>query len=970
MNTRIFFFLLVTLININLILSQENKYFLNNLIDNYLNLNNLLENNETNYGNNNDITNEFENLFQLPKIVFLILQNIMNETNENDHVYYKKCISNMNETYGNPSQDDLNKLYEGSSKGFIELGSFYNCINSKNETKNTYNFYTVYPNLTFKQKLEIAKFNDTYLFHNSWIYGFCVNEKITDCNDDAFKEIIIRINKKFNDSGIVVFQNYYNNEAHINIINNKFQYKKRKKFEGFGDVLRLLPLILIIIQILFNIFKIIPVKLFGFFMRRKYIKEKNKNQKQYMDDVLNNTLFSLSKKVNKKIRECFSFSDNFDDLISNKKISEYFKEEDLIYIKGIKGIGILFLIFGTTYIYFFNYPICISEEKQRKEYITALNCLILIIFWRTAPALLLSASGYSLSYKFLNFLDKKLVNYAPTIYNNNNENNNKKEENDKIDKNEDNRNNLQKEEKNNINLSNTKNLNNIDTTKVSSINNTNVTNNTNTNNDISSKIEDSNTKSYIENSLGIKFYQNDISKKTLNSMFGNQKVNESGMISNVSTDMIPYHIYFNFIFRQIHKIFCILIGIHFFKYFFPWFLSFVNNGSPLMNYLFIEIIDKLEFGLGNFFYYKNFQDLFETKDRDSYKNNKNISIVEILSLIVCEVNFFILGSILIFICYKKAIAFDIIICFSILLLVIFKIIYIMGKKENNPGLFYFKYGYKEFFFNPIFNFDFYLIGMLFGMVNYVVQNDISKNESFKKLRPFVNIPIFITKACDYKKKKNIIHYTCALIFLIAFLIEFPIFLSKDIDKIIEKDNPSGIFTFLNSIDIDVFIYVFHFFIISCYFSGRNMFFKFFNSKVWLQLSKLYFWFILFTSLINYYIIYQAEAQINLGFFIVMIYGAICLTVLYLTSVIFFVILELPYKKLIKLYFNISSKINENVDEEEIATNEERNSKLYPLGRETGMSAMNELSEKELENDIKEEEEKEDDDEEDNKKLIK
>jgi hypothetical protein len=123
-----------------------------------------------------------------------------------------------------------------------------------------------------------------------------------------------------------------------------------------------------------------------------------------------------------------------------------------------------------------------------------------------------------------------------------------------------------------------------------------------------------------------------------------------------------------------------------------------------------------------------------------------------------------------------------------------------------------------------------------------------------------------------------------------------------------------------------------------------MFFKFFNSNVWLQISKLYFWIIIFTSFLTYYILYKTETQVNLGLFIVMIYGAICGTNLYVISLLFFIIFELPYKKLIKLYFNISSKLNEIVDEED--AEEDNNTKQYPLHS----ISMNEINEKDLETD--------------------
>ena len=61
-----------------------------------------------------------------------------------------------------------------------------------------------------------------------------------------------------------------------------------------------------------------------------------------------------------------------------------------------------------------------------------------------------------------------------------------------------------------------------------------------------------------------------------------------------------------------------------------------------------------------------------------------------------------------------------------------------------------------------------------------------------------------------------------------------------------------------------------------------------------------------------------EANLKLNFFIVIIYSAITLMNSGVISLLFFLFLEMPYKKLIKLYFNINSEINkvylENDDE--------------------------------------------------------
>ena len=439
-------------------------------------------------------------------------------------------------------------------------------------------------------------------------------------------------------------------------------------------------------------------------------------------------------------------------------------------------------------------------------------------------------------------------------------------------------------------------------------------------------------------------------------MFRNQRINDSFILKRVSTDKIPYSILFNFLFRQTHKVFCIYIGIHFFKKFIPILISLTSRGAPLMNILITQLIDKLDYGFGNFLFYQNFLDLFK-KYNKKVKNHKKISLLQVFSIIICETNYFIIGSILIFFCYKKQLPLDYIIIFLTILIVVFKIIYNFTNSEINPGLFYYDSLYQKFCFNPIYNFSYFLIGLFYGIVNYTVQNEISKKVAFIKERPMVGIPISISKACDYKKRKNIVHFILSLIFFILFLMSFPHIFRDKFDDIIIKDDPSIIFVLISSIDVDCFIYLFHFFMIACYISGRNMIFQFFNSNIWVQISKLYFWIILFTPIISYYIIYKTETQLNLGFFIVMIYSSICGVNLYIISVTFFVLLELPYKKLIKLYFNISSKIAESDLEDECDDDEINSSTKYPLQKESVMTELNENNE-EKENEENEIEDKE------------
>ena len=884
-------------------------------------LNNFILNDEDNIRNSSNFIELINFQTILESILNFTLNNSINHNNNN----YKECINNMARTYNKSEtnqEEGIEKIYEGSSKGFIDLSGFYNCINLtelKNNDEKLFNFYTIYPKLNNSEKKKINKFDDTSMRDNLWIFGFCLKRNL--CEKEGLLELFRFINSLFNEQFNLIDKN-------ISIIDNLQKYEDIKKIDlSKSSFLKLTPIILIIIQILFIIIKVIPVKIFGICIKRKYRREINTKK---IGNLLNNSRFS--QKVNLKIRECFSFFDNLSEIINDKKENELFKNQDLTYIKGVKGLGLIFFIFGTTFIYFFNYPICISGRQEKINYMKSIGTSLLIIFWRTAPAILLSSSGYSLSYKLLNFLDKKLANtYINTselqqinLYN---------------DDDDEKTNTLENQENNNDIDSQQRKLNNFSHPKN---NCTDYFNNSNTKSHTS--VDKDESKSYIENTFGIKFYQNELPQKALTNKFKNQAVNEAKILSKISTNKIRCSTFFNFIFRQFHKLFCLNIGILYFKFFYPAILVINNPGAPLMNYLLEEIIEKIDYGFGNILIYKNFIDLFSSQE----ESNDKYCALQLFSIIICECNYFFIGSLFIFICYKRKFPLDQIIFVLIFLFLIFKVMFILlNKQKLNPGLFYFDSDYQRLFFNPIFNFDYYLIGMLFGIVNYVLQNEIAKKQSLIKERPLVNIPIFLSRLCDYNKSRNIIYFILSIIFLIAFLLIFPLLFIIFFERIIKEEKNEELptlFIIISSIDVDCFIYLFHFFMIACYISGRNMFFKFFNSHIWSQLSKLYFWIIIFTPLINYFIIYKTETQLHLSFFIVFIYGAICGLNLYIISLIFCTLLEIPYKRLIKIYFNISNILVKEGEEDE--DEDEINKTKYPLQKD---SQLTELNENELEN---------------------
>ena len=770
------------------------------------------------------------------------------------------CINKLMNIY--KSIEELEKIYEGSSKGFIDMSSFSTCIGDENNT-----FYSIYPQYSSEALENITVLDNDNFDEHIWIFGVCIRKNI--CNSTDIKQIFGSANEIFNNT----FKLY--NKDNINV--DDF-VELRESYKEFSKAfINLFPFAFILIQILFMIFKIIPVKLYSCCLRKKYISEFNKDKrKSTADKVLN--FFALDRHIELKIKKCFSFSEIIDDISYSRK-NKLFKDEDLTYIRGIKVLGLIFLVFGFSFMILYNYPLCLSEKEEREKFLRSVGASLLIISFRLSPALILSSSGYSLCYKFLNFLDKKLSNIYTYNFEENNDDESSLNYNYRIE--------LNYKKKDRKNTSSTNGDNSLRKTQS----------------DIDSK---ESSKSY-EDTLGIKFYNGDIAKKSLNIIFKGQKINEKLLLSETSTNEIPCSVFFGFVFRQIHKFFCMFIGFDIFEYAFPILLVLIGK-SPLMNYIYQTFFLKLAHPKIDFLFVGHFMELFDDED----------NIMRLFFIPISEFNFFIICSIIIFICYKKNLRLDIIIIILSFISVALKIVYILIYLEpRNPGMLYTNTRYQKFFFNPLFNFDFYLIGMFFGIINYAVQNGITKKESLIKKRSFVKIPLYFLKKRDYHKGLNYLNFIFLLILMLTSLVIVPILFSINLESIIKKNKPDISFLIFSLIDIELFIISFYFLLLSSYISGRNIFSDIFNSHISSYGQKLSYWMSLTTPSVAYLIVYQNEANFNLSFFMVIFYGSIILFIAGIFSVILFITVEMPYKKLIKLFFNISAEINKVFLEEEI-----------------------------------------------------
>ena len=146
----------------------------------------------------------------------------------------------------------------------------------------------------------------------------------------------------------------------------------------YFKILKLIPFIFISFHLIFVIFNKLPLYLFNFFLCIfccKYRKEEkkgnikikrilSKDKGQLVPKDANNSLNNIStSSINSNIDKIelinllYNIDKNFEALMEYNKQNEYFNDIGLTYINGIKGISMIFFLFGNVYIVLYNSPV-------------------------------------------------------------------------------------------------------------------------------------------------------------------------------------------------------------------------------------------------------------------------------------------------------------------------------------------------------------------------------------------------------------------------------------------------------------------------------------------------------------------------------------------------------------------------------------------------------------------------------------
>lgn len=369
-------------------------------------------------------------------------QDILNSTLFNPNLTISEsCRATLNDTYiyGDYAYEVFYKTSEDSSKNKNDVGSYNDCINNNlisNDNKTYYginfNYYII-----SVQKEQRVNHTDSRFESGTYLFGVCL---IEGCNELEYTEIFYDINFKLE------------NPFTLNCKDDVKMYdvdESKKKELSWHLLLDLIPFYLLIIQILFVIFPEIPALLFRKCFRKKGTSKYERSDKEKLflngkdeysrssingkasdenisqeDERKNPSMFSNFKRtkisndsgnilmgnINKnllfKFKSAFDIVDNSEELFS-KKSTSINNESGLHFLKGIRGICMIYLIIGNTFIALFNSPAKIYEEKTFINLHEKAAYSSLFFGIRYAPRILFSCSGFSFIYKLLSYLAEK-----------------------------------------------------------------------------------------------------------------------------------------------------------------------------------------------------------------------------------------------------------------------------------------------------------------------------------------------------------------------------------------------------------------------------------------------------------------------------------------------------------------------------------------------------------------------------------
>ena len=789
------------------------------------------------------------------------------------------------------------KLFFTSSKNKYDLGFPEQCENIKDkdykylELKEKFKYFSVLIENTNSHYEELISNNN----EGNNFFGLCVVE---GCENQDYIKII---NNIINNININIDKNktYINNNRKISIFSLKNENNEKKTYI---KILKYIPLFLILIHILFVIVNIIPIYLYKLIVHifccgcKKKKTKGNIKIKRILskdDDVLLprdtndsiNTLVSSTislntniDKVNEMLSLLYNIDKNYEVLMEYNKQNDNINNSGLSYVNGLKGISMIFFLFGNVFIAIYNSPLI--EPDINNFYYILKNVFYFIFNFgiKYSPKLLICCSGFTLFYKFICFLDDKIELEKEII--------------------------KQKEEK-------------------------------------KAKSEKSNN-SYADDDN----YSNKSNKS-------NQS--KSGTILFNFNSLVSVKYLGIFIGYQLHIYILYILLMTFFLFSFYEAISFLHGPGPVWDFFNQKMIEPgykigkiimLLFGFQGFLI--------------PYFRNDKYNILNYFNIVYQEIFYFIISSIFLFFGYKKNLKIDLFCGIFMIVLFLSRIIFFFIFGFNDKD--YFNYeSYGLFFASLFYNYIYYLLGIYFGMLNYVIQKRYTILDCKKNKKKYLIHCITVIEILKKRKQFPIFIIIIIILFflLIIFLQPILIFLfeltnNSIKESMISYDNNFFV-NILFFIDTDIIILGINIMAILMYLNGNIIITAFFNHNFWSVFNRFYFSYILCINPIILYVIYIRETKIKFNMINCFLYTFISGIIIYTIVSFVYIVFELPFKKAIRYWFKLSDK---KISDERF-NNIENNFNDYQL------TNQGEANDDNISND---EEYNEDDDEEDDEDM--
>ena len=362
----------------------------------------ILNENFNNYSIDDDLSKVFISVIKTIKELYEPeIKNISNVS--------ENCFNFLNKTFFSNEEIEKNKLFLyylklalDSSKNKNDISTYNDCMEKRygiqllEEDIKNFSYILIFIDKRNNKNHTVLNNDTTYLF------AVCAPHQKDGCSDSDYLEIAMKIfeknldqiNPKKEEVSLFSFENY----------TGEYQYH----FLSFEQI----PLYFIILHISFIIFKNIYFKFYQFLFSCCK-KEKNDSESPSRKYTLRNRKNTIPNQLNKKtnyqkiFESVFSISKNIEILFSKGNEDEVNNDIGISYIKGIKGLCMIFYLFGTLYFNLYNSPI---SQKNRTLFFKNLSHHSFCVFYfgmKYSPRILLSCSGFSLFYKMICYFDEK-----------------------------------------------------------------------------------------------------------------------------------------------------------------------------------------------------------------------------------------------------------------------------------------------------------------------------------------------------------------------------------------------------------------------------------------------------------------------------------------------------------------------------------------------------------------------------------